>query len=174
MSILKVQLEDSEGNIYYLKTDANNVFCTDGQSVQTKLDAKINTSNIIQDSNTDDTTKVVSAAVAKNLQNQINNHDSKLNMIYITSKLLKPSITGDTSLSALITRLIGEGYYFGVVNVINYSDLPTQDWTCTAQWQYSFDTLAYVEVQQLYHSEKYSNWLKKSSGTWDNSTWYVK
>ena len=85
--ILKVQLEDSEGNVYYLKNDANNVFCTDGQSVQTKLNNTINKSDLIQDSNTNDTTKVVSAAVTKNIQDQINNFKSDI-INHETTKLI--------------------------------------------------------------------------------------
>lgn len=83
MSTLKVQLEDTDGNIYYLTTDANNVFCTDGTSVQAKLDAKINTSNIIQNTATNDGSKVPSSAVTANLQTQIT---SLLNDVNTKSK----------------------------------------------------------------------------------------
>ena len=84
--ILKVQLEDSEGNVYYLTTNANNVFCSDGTSVQTKLNAKIDIANIINNVTTNDSNKVVSAAVAKNLQDQITNQNKLLNTIIQTER----------------------------------------------------------------------------------------
>lgn len=76
--ILKVELMDENGNTYYLKTDSESVFCTDGTSVETKLNAKINTSNIIQNSVTDDSAKIPSAAVTANLQSQINSINTDL------------------------------------------------------------------------------------------------
>ena len=75
---LLVQLEDSVGNIYYLHTSADVVFCEDGISVQTKLAQKIEKADIIQNATTASTTKVVSASVAKNLQDQINEQNTKL------------------------------------------------------------------------------------------------
>ena len=69
---LKVQLEDEQGNIYYLKTDASNVYCSDGTSVETKLNAKIDVSNIVNNTTTNDSNKVASAAVVKSLQDIIN------------------------------------------------------------------------------------------------------
>ena len=74
---LLVQLEDSDGNIYYLHTSADVVFCEDGTSVQTKLAQKIEKADIIQNATTASTTKVVSASVAKNLQDQINEQNTK-------------------------------------------------------------------------------------------------
>ena len=76
--ILKVELQDEEGNTYYLKTDANNVYCTDGTSVQTKLNTKIDTANIVNNATTDDINKIVSAAVAKALQDQLNQLSNNL------------------------------------------------------------------------------------------------
>lgn len=75
---LLVQLEDSVGNIYYLHTSADVVFCEDGISVQTKLAQKIEKADIIQNATTASTTKVVSASVAKNLQDQINEQNTNL------------------------------------------------------------------------------------------------
>ena len=121
--ILKVQLEDSEGNVYYMKTDANNVFFEDGESLEskfgtivTKVDQKLGTnedgsnvtaaftaassrtnlstgekisslfgkiakwfadlkpyafSDLVQNASTDDSTKAISAAVVKRLQDQV-------------------------------------------------------------------------------------------------------
>ena len=75
---LLVQLEDSVGNIYYLHTSADVVFCEDGISVQTKLAQKIEKADIIQNATTASTTKVVSASVAKNLQDQINEQNTNM------------------------------------------------------------------------------------------------
>ena len=83
---LLVQLEDSVGNIYYLHTSADVVFCEDGISVQTKLAQKIEKADIIQNATTASTTKVVSASVAKNLQDQINEQNTKIGNRIVTSR----------------------------------------------------------------------------------------
>lgn len=75
---LKVELQDDEGNIYYLHTDASVVFCEDGQTVEAKMLQKIDQSAIIQNATTAATNKVVSAAVAKNLQDQITSQNTKI------------------------------------------------------------------------------------------------
>lgn len=83
--LLKVQLEDENGNVYYLHTSADVVFCEDGQSVSAKLantiekaNSKIDKTAIVQNAVTADTDKVPSAAVAKDLQNQIKELNSAL------------------------------------------------------------------------------------------------
>lgn len=77
---LKVQLEDENGNIYYLHTDASVVFCENGESVQKKLNDKIEKSSIVQNATTTATDKVISAAVAKNLQDQITAQNTKMSI----------------------------------------------------------------------------------------------
>lgn len=76
--ILKVELQDENGNTYYLKTDSSSVYCTDGSTVETKLNAKIDTSNIVQNTDTSDYSKIPSSAVTAWLQAQINNIISTL------------------------------------------------------------------------------------------------
>ena len=76
--ILKVQLEDSDGNTYYLKTDANNVYCEDGFTVQHYLNNVILKDKIINNTDTADSTKVASSYVTNNLQKQINTLSNNL------------------------------------------------------------------------------------------------
>lgn len=75
---LKVELQDDKGNIYYLHTDASVVFCEDGSTVQSKLNGMVKKSDIIQNATTAATDKVVSGAVAKNLQDQISEQNTKI------------------------------------------------------------------------------------------------
>lgn len=75
---LKVQVQDEKGNIYYQHTSADVVFCEDGESVETKLSQKFDAANIVQNATTAATDKVPSAAVAKNLQDQITQQNTKL------------------------------------------------------------------------------------------------
>lgn len=86
--LLKVQLEDENGNVYYLHTSADVVFCEDGQSVSSKLtntieatNKKIDKTAIVQNATTTATDKVPSAAVAKNLQDQITENKNELSTI---------------------------------------------------------------------------------------------
>ena len=99
---LLVQLEDSVGNIYYLHTSADVVFCEDGISVQTKLAQKIEKADIIQNATTASTTKVVSASVAKNLQDQINEQNTNIycEWKHITNKSSSTSTAETLSLTA--------------------------------------------------------------------------
>lgn len=75
---LKVELQDDKGNIYYLHTGASVVFCEDGSTVQSKLNGMVKKSDIIQNATTAATDKVVSGAVAKNLQDQISEQNTKI------------------------------------------------------------------------------------------------
>ena len=75
---LKVELQDENGNIYYLHTSADVVFCEDGTTVEAKLNGKIDKADIIQNATTAATDKVPSAAVAKNLQDQITAQNTKI------------------------------------------------------------------------------------------------
>lgn len=74
---LKVELSDDNGNVYYLHTDASVVFCEDGTPVETKLNQMLSKSDIVQNATTAATNKVPSAAVAKNLQDQITQQNTK-------------------------------------------------------------------------------------------------
>ena len=80
---LKVELQDENGNIYYLHTSADVVFCEDGTTVEAKLNGKIDKADIIQNATTAATDKVPSAAVAKNLQDQITAQNTKLTKEHI-------------------------------------------------------------------------------------------
>lgn len=89
--VLKIQVEDENGNIYYLHTTADVVFCEDGKSVQEKMGEKIDKSAIIQNATTVATDKVPSAAVVKNLQDQISAQNT--NTIRLWDGTLYPSST---------------------------------------------------------------------------------
>ena len=78
---LKVELQDENGNIYYLHTSADVVFCEDGTTVEAKLNGKIDEADIIQNATTAATDKVPSAAVAKNLQDQITAQNTKISVV---------------------------------------------------------------------------------------------
>ena len=75
---LKVELQDENGNIYYLHTDASVVFCEDGTTVAEKLALTLNESDIVNNATTAPTDKVVSPAVAKNLQDQLTALNTKM------------------------------------------------------------------------------------------------
>lgn len=74
---LKVQVQDENGNIFYIHTSADIVFCEDGTSVETRLGQKIDSANIVQNATTAAADKIPSAAVAKNLQDQISGLNTK-------------------------------------------------------------------------------------------------
>lgn len=76
--ILKVKVQDENGNVFYIHTSADVVFCADGTSVQDRLGQKLDKSVIIQNATTAATDKVPSAAVAKDLQDQINQQNTKI------------------------------------------------------------------------------------------------
>lgn len=82
---LKVELQDENGNIYYLHTSADVVFCEDGTTVEAKLNGKIDEADIIQNATTAATDKVPSAAVAKNLQDQITAQNTNLSDLQNTT-----------------------------------------------------------------------------------------
>lgn len=75
---LLVELYDADGNKYYLHTDASVVYCSDGESVETKLSKKIDTAAIVQNAATNATNKIPSAAVAVELQRQITEQNTKM------------------------------------------------------------------------------------------------
>ena len=74
---LLVELYDAYGNKYYLHTDASVVYCSDGETVESKLAKKIDKTAIVQNASTNATDKIVSAAVAKVLQDQITEQNTK-------------------------------------------------------------------------------------------------
>ena len=98
----------------------------------------------------------------------IQHGDSKF---YLTNQILMPTITGDSSLEALIVRLVNKGYYSGQAAMMNYSGLAVTNYTYIVKWQYSFDNAILVECYRLYTNEHKFNWLYRDSGTW-SSTWY--
>lgn len=75
--ILKVKVQDENGNVFYIHTSADVVFCADGTSVQDRLGQKLDKSVIIQNATTAATDKVPSAAVVKDLQDQITQQNTK-------------------------------------------------------------------------------------------------
>ena len=71
MEKLLVELQDEHGNIYYLHTDGRVVFCSDGESVESKLNKKVNTADIINNCTSTATNKPLAAAQGKSLWDRI-------------------------------------------------------------------------------------------------------
>ncbi len=71
MTKLLVELQDENGNIYYLHTDGRVVFCSDGESVENKLNKKVNTADIINNCTSTATNKPLAAAQGKTLWERI-------------------------------------------------------------------------------------------------------
>ena len=71
MEKLLVELQDEHGNIYYLHTDGRVVFCSDGESVESKLNKKVNTADIINNCTSTATNKPLAAAQGKTLWERI-------------------------------------------------------------------------------------------------------
>lgn len=68
---LKVELQDSDGNIYYLHTTADVVFCGDGETVEHKLSNAIYKSNVINNCTSEDVDRPLAAAQGKTIWNKI-------------------------------------------------------------------------------------------------------
>ena len=68
--LLKVQLEDEDGNIYYLHTSGDSVFLDDGRTVQAAIEQTVRQS-AISNVQVNDSSKVPSAALAYAMQQQI-------------------------------------------------------------------------------------------------------
>lgn len=100
-------------------------------------------------------------------QNELN---AKISLVYLSTGVLSRS-TGDTLLAGLICRLINKGYRYGYMSVINYEDLPLQNWVLTAQWQYSYDSLICVKIQKLYDTWTKMRWLNWNTGQWTTNDW---
>ncbi len=103
---LKVELQDENGNIYYLHTSADVVFCEDGTTVEAKLNGKIDKADIIQNATTAATDKVPSAAVAKNLQDQITAQNTKINF---AAGLPSIGLSGTPSHIAILNAMDAKG-----------------------------------------------------------------
>ena len=99
---------------------------------------------------------------------ELNTHKK---MIYVHNGVVRN--TGDASLAALLTRLINEGYYNGVIATVDYPEFPTQAWTYIVRWNFSFDSLAFVEMYRLYDGNRLWNWLRITDSTWTSSTWFT-
>ena len=108
---------------------------------------------------------------AKNIIGAINELNTHKKMIYVHNGIIRN--TGDASLAALLTRLINEGYYNGAIAAMSYPEFPTQAWTYIVRWNFSFDTLAFVEMYRLYDGVRLWNWLRITDNTWTSSTWYT-
>ena len=108
---------------------------------------------------------------AKNIVGAINELNAHKKMIYVHNGIIRN--TGDASLAALLTRLINEGYYNGAMAAMSYPEFPTQAWTYVVRWNFSFDSLAFVEMYRLYDGNRLWNWLRITDGTWMSSTWYT-
>ena len=108
---------------------------------------------------------------AKNIIGAINELNTHKKMIYVHNGVVRN--TGDASLAALLTRLINEGYYNGAMAAMSYPEFPTQAWTYVVRWNFSFDSLAFVEMYRLYDGNRLWNWLRITDSTWMSSTWYT-
>ena len=111
------------------------------------------------------------STTAKNIIGAINELNTHKKMIYVHNGLVRN--TGDASLAALLTRLINEGYYNGAMAAMSYPEFPTQAWTYIVRWNFSFDSLAFVEMYRLYDGNRLWNWLRVTNSTWTSSTWYT-
>lgn len=111
------------------------------------------------------------ATKAKTIIGAINELNTHKKMIYVHNGIVRN--TGDASLAALLTRLINEGYYNGAMAAMSYPEFPTQAWTYVVRWNFSFDTLAFVEMYRLYDGVRLWNWLRITDSTWTSSTWYT-
>ena len=111
------------------------------------------------------------STTAKNIIGAINELNTHKKMIYVHNGVVRN--TGDASLAALLTRLINEGYYNGAMAAMSYPEFPTQAWTYVVRWNFSFDSLAFVEMYRLYDGNRLWNWLRVTNSTWTSSTWYT-
>lgn len=85
--LLNVQLQDANGNIYYLQTSGDSVFLSDGTTVTTALQNKISTANIDNNLLGTDPTHVLASPQGKILSDAV--------------QLLETNLTTDTFLSGV-------------------------------------------------------------------------
>lgn len=119
---LKVELSDDNGNVYYLHTDASVVFCEDGTPVETKLNQMLSKSDIVQNATTAATDKVPSAAVAKNLQDQITQQNTKIIPVFVSN-----SSSFSSGWSGALT-LIKIGYFFCIYGFVSHDTEEPPQW----------------------------------------------
>lgn len=91
--LLKVQLEDEDGNIYYLHTSGDSVFLDDGRTVQAAIEQTVRQS-AISNVQVNDTSKVPSAALAYAMQQQITENEDAISVL--NSELINGSGLGLT------------------------------------------------------------------------------
>lgn len=91
--LLKVQLEDEDGNIYYLRTSGDSVFLDDGRTVQAAIEQTVRQS-AISNVQVNDSSKVPSAALAYAMQQQITENEEAITGL--NSKLINGSGLGLT------------------------------------------------------------------------------
>ena len=75
--LLKVQLEDEDGNVYYLHTSGDSVFLDDGRTVQAAIEQTVRQSSI-SNVQVNDSSKVPSAALAYAMQQQITENEEAI------------------------------------------------------------------------------------------------
>lgn len=75
--LLKVQLEDEDGNVYYLHTSGDSVFLDDGRTVQAAIEQTVRQSSI-SNVQINDSSKVPSAALAYAMQQQITENEEAI------------------------------------------------------------------------------------------------
>lgn len=78
--LLKVQLEDEDGNIYYLHTSGDSVFLDDGRTVQAAIEQTVRQS-AISNVQVNDSSKVPSAALAYAMQQQITENENAISVL---------------------------------------------------------------------------------------------
>lgn len=111
------------------------------------------------------------ATKAKTIIGAINELNTHKKMIYVHNGVVRN--TGDASLAALLTRLVNEGYYNGAMAAMSYPEFPAQAWTYVVRWNFSFDSLAFVEMYKLYDGNRLWNWLRITDSTWISATWFT-
>ena len=112
--LLKVQLEDEDGNIYYLHTSGDSVFLDDGRTVQAAIEQTVRQS-AISNVQVNDSSKVPSAALAYAMQQQITWNEDAIRVLNsdIENKLfgnLFPWFPNGESLDNMI-QISSSGYF---------------------------------------------------------------
>ena len=121
--LLKVQLEDEDGNIYYLHTSGDSVFLDDGRTVQAAIEHTVRQS-AISNVQVNDTSKVPSAALAYAMQQQITENEDAISVL--NSELDNMAFNGtDLTLDELLDHysVYNLPYIFG----INYTSDASPD-----------------------------------------------
>lgn len=154
------------------KNVANNLTTTAATSfvLDARQGAVLNTRiGLLKSLNTTNKGSLVGAV--NEVHDKINGLNEKVGNLYLAKSLLTPTVSGDTTLAALIKRLSSKGYLYGQASIGNYPELPVQSWTYTVRWQFTFDSVAVVEIQQLYTTTKQTRWLNITTGAWTTDNW---